>query len=150
MKVVRIGPIGNGKIYTQCTTEEGQGENCNNEFNQQVLSGVRFAPLLKHPIMPTIIPARGWAPNRHRYFPDTFQKATTELLMCSNSAFAQPLPKPKMPVEGANAAAMLPRVMWTEILSFTHRKCASTSSTQAEASYLFSCFYSPIFLFVEF
>uniref|UniRef100_A0A7S1Z0L7 Protein-L-isoaspartate(D-aspartate) O-methyltransferase n=1 Tax=Trieres chinensis TaxID=1514140 RepID=A0A7S1Z0L7_TRICV len=143
MKVVRIGPLAqtdgasslsnpdDGSTAEEDTDNESSS-NINNEFTQQVLSGVRFAPLLTHPVIPTVIPARGWAPDRHRYFPDTFQRATTELLMCSNSVLAQPPPRPRRPTERINAASMLPRVIWIEILSFTHRKWFEPEKNETE------------------
>jgi len=137
-KIVRIGPLdgghdaATGQINSESEDEDADEEQSNNEFTQQVLSGVRFAPLLLYPVLETVIPARGWAPDRHRYFPDTFQQATMELLMCSNAKCVQPPPQPKKPSDFLNVAAMLPRVMWIEILSFTHRKWFEPEQTETE------------------
>lgn len=52
-------------------------------------------------------------------YPDTFRGACNSLLMCANASKTQPVkvcPKTKV-----NAASMLPRALWVEILSFTHR-----------------------------
>mmetsp|Transcript_47451 Transcript_47451/g.143649 ORF Transcript_47451/g.143649 Transcript_47451/m.143649 type:complete len:265 (+) Transcript_47451:1284-2078(+) len=55
-----------------------------------------------------------------------------ELLMCSNSKCVQPPPQPKKPSDFLNTAALLPRVMWIEILSFTHRKWFEPEQTETE------------------
>jgi len=102
------------------------------EFTTQVLSGVRFAPLVAGPVTKTIIPARVWDPSTHRHFPEAFHKASMEVFMCCNSLYTQPLPRPKKPEERINLAAMLPRVLWMEILSFTHRKWFEREETETE------------------
>jgi hypothetical protein len=91
------------------------------DFTQHVLSGVRFAAFLHHPVTETIIPSRIWNPSIHQYYPDSFQDACQELLMCSNANYVQVV-KPQ-PTDRYNFASMLPRVVWLEILSYTHRDC---------------------------
>lgn len=93
------------------------------QFDRQILSGVRFATLLKSPALRTVIPAKVWTPGSHKFYPDTFQKASRELLLCSNSDYIQPLPIPPRPEDRINMARTLPKSVWTEILSFTHRGC---------------------------
>jgi hypothetical protein len=93
------------------------------EFTSHILSGVRFAPLLLHPPNPTVLPAHVWDPTISIFYPIEHKRASMEVLMCSNSAVVQPLPPVPAQEEKINAAAMLPRGVWMEILSFTHRKC---------------------------
>ena len=89
------------------------------DFTQQVLSGVRFAPLLHFPRMETIIPSTVWNPSIHNDYPDSFRASCKELLLCSNSEIVQPRHR----VPQMNLAAMLPKVLWMEVMSFTHRSC---------------------------
>jgi hypothetical protein len=88
-------------------------------FSQQTLSGVRFAPLLSVPKMETVIPSTVWDPSIHNFYPDSFRASCKELLLCSNSDAVQP----RHQVPQINLAAMLPKVLWMEIMSFTHRSC---------------------------
>jgi len=145
VKIVRIGPLsqrsdtkGATMSYASSASDDesvdydphpssrgSTSTNGNNEFTQQILSGVRFASLVTSPAMETVIPSRLWTPNLQQFFPDSFQNASMELLLCSNSKYIQPLPPPKTPENRVNLAAMLPRVIWLEILSYTHRKCKS-------------------------
>lgn len=97
------------------------------DFTQHVLSGVRFAPLVTTPDIDTVLPARLWSPNLHHFFPSSFQKASMQLFLCSNSDYNQPLPPPSE--KRVNLAATLPRVIWIEILSFTHRKWFEKETT---------------------
>jgi len=99
-----------------------------NEFTKHVLSGVRFAPLLDSPQMETVIPARLWSPHVHHFFPPSFQKASMQVFLCSNSEYNQPLFNQKR----NNLAAILPRALWIEILSFTHRKWFEQETTTTE------------------
>jgi len=105
VKVVRIG-----------SSRDGDAE----DFTQQVLSGVRFAPLLHFPKIETVIPSTVWSPSIHNYYPDSFRASCKEILLCSNSDYVQP-PRQAKPEEKINLAAMLPRVLWLEIMSYTHR-----------------------------
>lgn len=129
IKVVRTGEEGhNVPVPTASTNEESDDEDDDEEemeegFTRQVLSGVRFANLLRQPALSTTIPAQVWSPEAHQYFPDAFQKASLELMMCSNSEYLQPPPPQPKPEERINIAAMLPKSLWIEVLSFTHRRC---------------------------
>ena len=103
-------------VRSQSENPEG-----NQQFNTRVISGVRFAPLLASPLIKTVIRARIWNPSNHAMYPDSFRCACSELLLCSNASRNQPvkiIPKNKV-----NAASMLPRALWVEVLSFTHRNC---------------------------
>ena len=145
VKIVRIGPISQREKgsnayassdddsidYDPQPSSRISSSNDNNEFTQQILSGVRFASLLTLPFMETVLPSRLWTPNLQQFFPDSFQQASMELLLCSNSKYIQPLPPPKTPESRVNLAARLPRVIWLEILSYTHRKCKFHQIIQA-------------------
>ena len=93
------------------------------DFTSQLLSGVRFAPLVMLPVIYTVIPSNVWSPSIRRFYPDEHRCASMALLMCSNSAIVQPLSRVPTPDERFNAAAMLPKSIWLEILSYTHRRC---------------------------
>lgn len=91
------------------------------QFVEEIVSGVRFAPLLDTPHIKTIIPAQLWSPSVHQYYPKSFQESCKTLLMCSTSNLEQPVvPQPRQRI---NTAAMLPKAVWMEILSFTHKDC---------------------------
>ncbi|KAL7534664.1 hypothetical protein ACHAXR_006022 [Thalassiosira sp. AJA248-18] len=120
VKVVRVGNI-------SFELEDDQAEDDNlpgldEEFTSQILSGVRFAPLAMSPVVNTIIPAKVWNPLIQCGYPTEFQRASMQLLMCSNSEIIQPLPPVPIQEGRFNAAAMLPKSIWLEILSYTHRK----------------------------
>ena len=91
------------------------------QFDTRVISGVRFAPLLSEPSIQTVIPACVWDPSNHTIYPDSFRGACNQLLLCSNASRNQPVKV--VPRNKVNAASMLPRALWVEILSFTHRNC---------------------------
>jgi hypothetical protein len=90
------------------------------DFSLQVVSGVRFAPLLRTPSKATIIPSKVWDPSIHSTYPTIFKHAIKEILLCSH---AQPIQPRKVVVETekVNLAASLPKDLWMKILSFTHR-----------------------------
>ena len=92
------------------------------QFIQQVISPVRFADLLSRPVMETIIPARIWHPSNHLSYPDSFRKSCKALMLCSSTKYEQPIPRRDM-VDRVNVASLLPRALWLEILSYTHRDC---------------------------
>jgi len=100
---------------------ECQNPHNNKQFDTRIISGVRFAPLLSNPSIETIIPARVWDPSNHTLYPDSFRGACNQLLLCSNAKRDQPVKA--VPTNKVNAASMLPRALWVEILSFTHRNC---------------------------
>lgn len=89
------------------------------DFSQQVISGVRFAPLLNYPSLPTVLRSRIWAPSVHRYYPESFKKSCQAILLCSNAS-KQHQP-PKLVEKQINASAKLPPALWVEVLSYTHR-----------------------------
>lgn len=100
------------------------------EYSQEILSPVRFAPLIAHPQIETVIPARVWTPSSHQYYPDSFQSSCMTLLLCSQSNYVQK-PKPT-PMETVNAAALLPRALWLEIFSYTHRDWFEAPQSEIE------------------
>jgi len=95
----------------------------NQDFESQVLTGVTFAPLVRSSTKDTVIPTNLWKPSSQRSFPSEFQRISMQLMMCSKSQLVQPLPPVPSPEERFNAAAMLPKAIWTEILSYSHRSC---------------------------
>ena len=126
VKVIRTG------VVTQGLEEEEEDAGSDDaaslsgldqEFTSQLLSGVRFAPLSMFPVIYTIIPSNVWNPSIRRFYPNEHRCASMALLMCSNSEIVQPLPRVPTPDERFNAAAMLPKSIWLEILSYTHRRC---------------------------
>jgi len=117
VKVVRVGAI-----YREMESgDEDSSVTELNEYSSQILSGVRFAPLQVRPVMTTVIPSNVWSPSMQRGYPSEFKLATRQLLLCLNSQLVQPLPVPRQE-ERFNVAAMLPKTIWLEILSYTHRK----------------------------
>jgi hypothetical protein len=123
VKVVRVGVI--ARRLDENDMEAGDFEDLsdlNEEFTSQILSGVRFAPLVMSPIVNTIIPSNVWSPSIQRGYPSEFKRASIQLLMCSNSELVQPIKIPSIE-ERMNVSALLPRTIWLEILSYTHRKC---------------------------
>ena len=124
VKVVRVGNISlelEGDDNIRAEDEDSSLSGLNGEFTSQILSGVRFAPLVMNKGS-TIIPANVWNPTIQRGYPREFKKASMQLLMCSNSQVVQPLPRLPSQDERTNVAAMLPKSLWLEILSYTHRK----------------------------
>lgn len=100
------------------------------EFSVQVISAVRFAPLIARPAMKTVIPAPVWSPEEHMFYPDSFRVACKQVLLCSNAKRDQPT-KPQPPPKNVNAASMLPRALWMEVLSYTHRDCKCATKQTA-------------------
>lgn len=119
VKVVRVGAI-----YREMESgnEESYVTDLNEEYTSQILSGVRFAPLQVRPAVTTVIPSNVWSPSMQRGYQSDFKRASRQLLLCSNSQLVQPLPVLRQE-ERLNSAAMLPKTIWLEILSYTHRKC---------------------------
>jgi hypothetical protein len=119
---ILVGPIDGElmkivRLQTSCDRSGVEAQ----EYSQEVLSPVRFAPLVSHPRIETVIPARVWAPSLHQFYPDSFRGSCKTLLLCSHSDYIQVVqPQPR---EKVNAASMLPRAVWLEILSYTHRDC---------------------------
>ena len=96
--------------------------NYHQEFEEHIISAVRFTTMSKHPALETVIPCRVWNSSIHRYYPENFRLATKEILMCSNARYEQPVkPQPSKAQVQVNISAMLPRVLWMEIMTYTHR-----------------------------
>ena len=94
------------------------------EYTLQVLSGVRFAPLVKKPGMKTVIRANVWSPTSHLLYPDTFRKACEQILLCSQFASKNAnVGSSSKSGKPTNAASLLPRAMWIEVLKFCTRDC---------------------------
>jgi len=125
VKVVRVGNISleMEDDHMGIGDEDASLSGLNEEFTSQILSGVRFAPLVMSPVVNTVIPANVWNPSIQRGYPLEFKFQVRQLLMCSNSQLIQPLPRVPSHEKRLNTAAMLPKTIWLEILSYTHRKC---------------------------
>lgn len=98
--------------------------NDDDEFTVQVLSGVRFAPLVKSPSLKTVIPARIWSPESHHSYPESFRKACKQILLCcySNKTIRQDATSSSTPLTHVTeGTTMLPRAVWMEVLSYTTR-----------------------------
>jgi len=135
MKVVRIGSRLSPRKNSVASMMETDDPNPlpPTEFTQQVLSGVRFAALLQHPNIDTILPSTVWNPSIHHQYPDSFRNSCREILLCSNAAKEQN-PPPVKRIENVNVAGLLPRVLWMDILSYTHRDCKYFTSCLLAAS----------------
>jgi hypothetical protein len=97
----------------------GQPPPLSDEFYQQIVSGVRFTPLVKYPAIPVMIPSQVWSPAAHSHYPASFRKASDAIVLSSLAPIAQPPPEKIQ--ERVNVAPMLPQSIWAEILSYTHR-----------------------------
>lgn len=95
----------------------GQPPSLSSDFSLRVISGVRFSPLVPTPAASVVLPSRVWSPDVHAQYPQSFRKACKQILLCSQAADIQPI----VPKSNINAAAMLPRALWMEILSYTRR-----------------------------
>jgi hypothetical protein len=101
------------------------------EFTLEVISAVRFAPLIPDPNVKTVIPARIWNPAEHQFYPESFRNACKEVLLCSNAKRNQPvLPHP--PQKNVNAASMIPQELWIKVLSFTNRDWFETPQNELD------------------
>lgn len=118
VKVMRVGIVG---LETEGDQSVGSSSGLSQEYTSQILSGVRFAPLIPSPIK-TIIPSQEWSPSLQTGYPSEYKQATMQLMLCSSSELVQPPPKILSREERFNAAAMLPKSIWFHILSYTHRK----------------------------
>lgn len=125
--MIRTGILSEALEVTRSEEDAHSLSELDDEFTSQLLSGVRFAPLAVLPTIPTVIPSHVWNPSVRRFYPNEHRNASMALLMCSNSKVLQPLPREPTPDERFNAAAMLPRSIWIEILSYTHRRCKFTT-----------------------
>jgi len=130
VKVVRDGVIAR-RLEEDMEVGDEDLSDLNEEFTSQILSGVRFAPLAMSPVINTVIPSNVWRPSNQRSYPSEFKRATMQLLMCSNSDLVQPIRLPSED-ERVNASALLPRTIWLEILSYTHRKWFQPEQNETE------------------
>jgi hypothetical protein len=80
--------------------------------------------------MPTQIRSRVWEPALHKVYPESFRMSCKEILLCANAAAVQPLPA--ISRDQINVAAQLPRSIWMEILSFTHRDWFAQPHSEVE------------------
>ncbi|CAB9506930.1 Protein-L-isoaspartate O-methyltransferase domain-containing protein [Seminavis robusta] len=101
------------------------------EFSLTVLSGVRFATLLANPNISTVLPSTVWNPSIHYQYPDSFRNSCREILLCSNAPRSQK-PRPVPRDTSDNVAGLLPRVLWMEILSYTHRDWFESPESETE------------------
>lgn len=128
---VLVGPVEDELVKvvrTQSPPDLAVGGDC--EFKHQVLSGVRFSPLISNPRLKTVIPARLWTPSLHKFYPDSFQQSSKALFLCSRANYNQHIEPP--PRKKVNAASLLPRALWMEILSYTHRDWFEAPQSEIE------------------
>lgn len=117
VKVVRVGE---GQDSAEIPRSlRGQPPMLPSDFSVQILSGVRFASLVETPAIYTVLPSRIWGPTKHSQYPNSFRNACKEILLCAHSNRWQPLPP--VQTHGENAAAILPRALWMEVLTYTTR-----------------------------
>ncbi|CAJ1962717.1 unnamed protein product [Cylindrotheca closterium] len=125
---ILVGPVEDELL--KVVRNHTSGHNIDNEFSQYVISGVRFAPLIAYPSIETVIAARVWNPSIHNQFPDSFRSSCKELLLCSNADFEQPITP--QPTRQLNVASMLPKAIWMEVMSYTHRDWFKTPESEVE------------------
>ena len=103
------------------------------DFNEHVVTGVRFASLVTSSSSPTVIPSRIWGPQLHKHYPETFRNSCREILLCSQASTYQPPPVVPIVKEcNINVASQLPKSIWIEILSYTHRDWFERPQSEAE------------------
>jgi hypothetical protein len=86
----------------------------NSDFVTDIISGVRFTGMIDptpSSRAPIIIPHRIWEPALHSYYSETFRTACRTVLLCANAD----------PSRHPYAEASLPRALWLEVLTYTHR-----------------------------
>uniref|UniRef100_A0A7S1FZ34 Protein-L-isoaspartate(D-aspartate) O-methyltransferase n=1 Tax=Corethron hystrix TaxID=216773 RepID=A0A7S1FZ34_9STRA len=125
IKITRIPPV--------TCDRSSVGSNMSDKFLKLVISGVRFAPALKYPVMQTVIPSKIWSQSNHIVFPPKFQNSVIAVLLSANAKNIQK----KGSSTAINLAATLPKVIWLEIIAFAHRKWFDTDAT--EMQYLQRC-----------
>lgn len=123
-ELLKITRIGNSMTESERRspvprTIRGRPPPLSADYSQQVISGVRFSPLVGSPAMPTVIRSRVWVPSLHRYYPESFRKSCKEILLCAHAPTYQP--SPPVASQQINVASQLHRSIWMEILSYTHR-----------------------------
>mmetsp|Transcript_25695 Transcript_25695/g.73938 ORF Transcript_25695/g.73938 Transcript_25695/m.73938 type:complete len:246 (+) Transcript_25695:422-1159(+) len=121
---ILVGPVDSELMkITRLETAVNHPTDGFQEYSEELLSPVRFAPLVTSPRMETVIPARVWSPALHQYYPESFRESCKALLLCSQADYLQPAQVVPQPAEKLNVAAMLPKAVWLEIMSYTHRDC---------------------------
>lgn len=129
VKVTRIGakiPIPNDEDHSMAEipraprSVQARGPSLSEDFSMQVISGVRFAPLLRTPSVTTVIPSKVWEPSVHQCYPKSFRESIKEILLCSHAPVDQP-PKIVVTSNHVNLASTLPKDIWMKVLSYTHR-----------------------------
>lgn len=123
---ILVGPVDDELVKVIRVRKTDGVQPTEDDFSHKVISGVRFAALLSTPVSAVVIPAKVWEPAAHHLYPDSFRYSSKALLLCCYAEYEQPPPKKEILNEGVNLAAMLPKVLWMEILSFTHRDCKSS------------------------
>ncbi|KAL3906538.1 MAG: hypothetical protein SGARI_003960, partial [Bacillariaceae sp.] len=108
-----------------------EGTDDGDEYTTEVISAVRFAPLIPNPAIKTVIPARIWSPTEHQCYPESFRNACKEVLLCSNAKRNQPV-VPLPPRQNVNAASMINQDLWMKVLSFTNRDWFETPQSELE------------------
>jgi len=117
---VLVGPVGD-ELLKIVRIKNTSSIKSSDDLATQVISGVRFASLVSTPDFKTVLPSRVWRPSIHQSYPESFRLASKELMLCSHSSYEQPLPEEVRMGSQINLAAILPRFVWMEILSYTHR-----------------------------
>ena len=103
------------------------------DFNEHVVADVRFASLVHTSSSPTVIPSRIWGPSLHKHYPETFRNSCREIFLCSQASAYQPPPAVPLVKKECfiNVAAQLPKSIWMEILSYTHRDWFEQAQSEA-------------------
>jgi hypothetical protein len=104
------------------------------DCNINVVTAVRFASLVavNGTSLPTVIPSTIWGPSLHKQYPDSFRNSCKELLLCSQASAYQPSQPVPIVENHINVAAQLPKSIWIEILSYTHRDWFERPQSEAE------------------
>lgn len=122
VKVIRVGEDGGGTSIADVNNTgiprslRGHPPMLPSDYSVQILSGVRFAPLVEDPALPTLLPSRIWEPTKHATYPPSFRQACQTILLCAHADYVQPTR-----AVATNAASILPRALWMEIFSYTTR-----------------------------
>jgi protein-L-isoaspartate O-methyltransferase len=124
----------NDTLITVPRSIRGGPPTLSEEFTEHVVTGVRFASLVHSPSMPTVIHSRIWGPSLHKHYPETFRNSCKEILLCSQASMYQPPPIVPIVREEStiNVASQLPKSIWLEILTYTHRDWFEQPQPEAE------------------
>jgi protein-L-isoaspartate O-methyltransferase len=133
LQVTRVRDSNNSAIAVPRSVRGGP-PTLSEEFAENVVTGVRFASLTTSPSLPTIIHSRIWGPTLHKHYPETFRNSCKELLLCSQASMYQP--PPVVPIvreeSNINVASQLPKSLWLEILTYTHRDWFEQPQSEAD------------------